>query len=222
LGRSLTISPSFGYPLPMVIFAMLLAGTMQAASPAAVHPKVQAAVSHYHELAYEEALPLLKQALKKKKLSGDDQIIALAYLARIHAVYRRHDRAVKVFVRLLERSPDFLIDETESTLIRQAFTEARDKLGLEPLTTTAQPAVPAPDDPPATVAAPDSTAETSQPSATSPDSGLPSVEEDDSNMVWWIGLGGGAAAVVAATLIGVLATRTEPAPAGSLGRWRLR
>jgi tetratricopeptide (TPR) repeat protein len=89
------------------------------------HPKLKAGIEKYEALDYEGSQKILRRLLKSKKLKGKNRSIALAYLARVHAILGRFEPAKRSFEQLLRLEPTFDVSTEESPRIRDALAAAR-------------------------------------------------------------------------------------------------
>lgn len=221
------------------MFGLVLWLTLAAAdAPAADDGDVRRGIAAYAELEYRSAIDPLERALARTNLVARDRVIALAYLGRARAVLREHEKAIHAFALLLRLAPAYVLGEDESSLIHDAFLEAkRGATGDAPRTGPGDGADvgAAGGGDAASGGAKD--AATLELELAMKDDWLKNTQSNPNaaahaeeakqrrilglDMRTWAWI---AAGVVGATTAAILATRQwyeEPAPVGSLGRWRV-
>lgn len=109
----------------------LLGVVLQLTAPHPEDQQVRTGIRYYNQLEYEKVIPTLTRALANKSMSEQDRILALRYLGRAQAVFQRHRRAVRTFMRMLRLDPHFAVSGAESPLIRKALDEARERFKAE-------------------------------------------------------------------------------------------
>lgn len=207
-------------------------------APAADDADVRRGVAAYAELEYRRAVDPLERALARTSLVASDRVIALATLGRARAVLREREKAIHAFALLLRLAPAYALDEDESSLIHDVFLEAKKgATGDAPRTgpDTGEGQDPAATGDATTLSEKDAAAlaleqamkEDWLKNTQSNPNAAAHAEEEKKRIIlglemstWaWI-----AAGVVGGTTLAILATQQwyeEPAPVGSLGRWRV-